>query len=120
MNLSFVCDYFLESHRRTDAIPTTKLRQIARGRCSAGIGTFVKNERVMEAVQHYFKTIERGNQQLTIDLPDGIDKAEIEVIVRPLHVEVSVKPSRLEAIQKFKGIFMDSTYQVDDYDVYDQ
>lgn len=74
----------------------------------------------MEAVQHYFRTIERGNQQLTIDLPDGINKAEIEVIVRPLYEGVLAKPSRLEAIQKFKGIFMGSTYQVDDYDVYDQ
>jgi hypothetical protein len=29
----------------------------------------------MEAVQHFFKTIERGAQQLVIDLPEGVDKA---------------------------------------------
>lgn len=76
----------------------------------------------MEAVQHYFKTIERGNQQLVIDLPEGVDKVEVEVIVRPL-VEKPVepdKPSRLEILQKFKGILKDSTYEVSKYDVYDQ
>lgn len=77
----------------------------------------------MEAVQHYFKTIERTeNPQLIIDLPEGVDKAEVEVIIRPLPdkpVE-EPKPSRLEIIQRYKGIFKDSTYQVDKYDVYDQ
>ena len=75
----------------------------------------------MEAVQHYFKTVERG-QQLIIDLPEGVDKAEVEVIVRPLHekpVEKD-KSSRLEIIQEFKGSMKNSGYQVDKYDVYDQ
>lgn len=76
----------------------------------------------MEAVQHYFKTVERGNQQLVIDLPEGIDKVEVEVTVRPLHEKPAEpdKPSRLEIIQKFKGILKDSTYEVSKYDVYDQ
>ncbi|GAB3640561.1 hypothetical protein [Spirosoma arcticum] len=76
----------------------------------------------MEAVQHYFKTIERGNQQLVIDLPEGVDKAEVEVIVRSLSDKQTEpdKPSRLEIIQKFKGSMKNSGYQVDKYDVYDQ
>ncbi len=77
----------------------------------------------MEAVQHYFKTIERTeNPQLIIDLPEGVDKAEVEVIIRPLHDNSAdeSKPSRLAIIQRYKGIFKDSTYQVDKYDVYDQ
>lgn len=77
----------------------------------------------MEAVQHYFKTIERTeNPQLIIDLPEGVDKAEVEVIIRPLHDNSAdeSKPSRLAIIQQYKGIFKDSTYQVDKYDVYDQ
>ena len=76
----------------------------------------------MEAVQHYFKTIERGNQQLVIDLPEGVDKAEVEVIVRSLYEEQAdlSKPSRHEMINQFKGVFKDSTYQTDKYDVYDQ
>ncbi len=76
----------------------------------------------MEAVQHYFKTVERGNQQLIIELPEGIDKAEVEVIVRPSHekpVELG-EPSRLEIIRKFKGSMRNLGYQVDKYDVYDQ
>lgn len=77
----------------------------------------------MEAVQHYFKTIERTeNPQLIIDLPEGVDKAEVEVIIRPLHdkpVE-EPKPSRLEIIQRFKGALKDSDYEVTKYDVYDQ
>ena len=79
----------------------------------------------MEAIQHIFKTIERGNQQLTIDLPDGVDKAEVEVIIRPLHGQETPGtqeglPERYHIAQKFKGILKDSTYHVDDYDVYDQ
>lgn len=75
----------------------------------------------MEAIQHYFKTVERGNQQLIIDLPEGIDQAEVEVIVRPLHKEAKVaEPSRYEIAQQFKGSMKNSGYQVDKYDVYDQ
>lgn len=76
----------------------------------------------MEAIQHYFKTVERGNPQLTIDLPEGVDQAEVEVIVRPLHDKMAEpdKRSRFDVIQQYKGIFKDSAYQIDDYDVYDQ
>ncbi len=81
-----------------------------------------ENDWAMEAVQHYFKTIERGNQQLVIDLPEGVDKAEVEVIVWPLIEEPTEpdKPSRLEIIQSFKGALKDSSYEVSKYDVYDQ
>ncbi len=77
----------------------------------------------MEAVQHYFKTIERTeNPQLIIDLTEGVDKDEVEVTIRQLHDKPAdePKPSRLEIIQRYKGIFKNSTYQVDKYDVYDQ
>ncbi|MBC3785060.1 hypothetical protein [Spirosoma utsteinense] len=77
----------------------------------------------MEAVQHFFKTIERGAQQLVIDLPEGVDKAEVEVIVRPLHekiIEPGNNPSSYEIAQRFKGSMKNSGYQVDEYDVYDQ
>lgn len=75
----------------------------------------------MEAVRHFFKTIERG-QQLVIDLPEGVDKAEVEVIVRPLHeknIELG-STSSFETAQQFKGSMKNSGYQVDEYDVYDQ
>ena len=79
----------------------------------------------MGAVQHYFKTIERGNQQLVIDLPEGIDKAEVEVIVRHLSEKPQIPmrgdiPERYYIAQQFKGSLKDSTYHADDYDVYDQ
>ena len=78
----------------------------------------------MEAVQHYFKTVERG-QQLIIDLPEGVDKAEVEVIVRPLHEKPDIPmrgdiPERYYIAQQFKGSLKDLTYHADDYDVYDQ
>jgi hypothetical protein len=78
----------------------------------------------MEAVQHFFKTIERGAQQLLIDLPEGVDKAEVEVIVRPMHEETNIsvrgdKSERYSIAQKMKGS-MSSEYDVDQYDVYDQ
>ncbi len=76
----------------------------------------------MEAVQHYFKTIERTeNPQLIIDLPEGVDKAEVEVTIRPLHDKPAdePKPSRLTILQQFKGT-MSSDYDPDQYDVYDQ
>lgn len=79
----------------------------------------------MEAVRHYFKTVERGNQQLVIDLPEGVDKAEVEVIVRPLIEKTDIPmrgdiPERYYIAQQFKGSLKDSTYHADDYDVYDQ
>lgn len=76
----------------------------------------------MEAVQHYFKTIERTeNPQLIIDLPEGVDKAEVEVIIRPLHDNSAdeSKPSRLAIIQQLKGT-MSPDYDSEQYDVYDQ
>lgn len=79
----------------------------------------------MEAVQHYFKTVERGNQQLVIDLPEGVDKVEVEVIVRPLIEKPGIPmrgdiPERYYIAQRFKGSLKDSTYEVSKYDVYDQ
>lgn len=79
----------------------------------------------MEVVQHYFKTIERGNQQLVIDLPEGVDKVEVEVIVRPLIEKPDIPmrgdvPERYYIAQRFKEALKDSTYEVSKYDVYDQ
>ncbi len=78
----------------------------------------------MEAVQHYFKTIERGHQQLTIDLPEGVDKAEVEVTVRPLHEPQTelVKLSQQEIAQRFRGALANSSYinTMRDDDVYYQ
>lgn len=90
-----------------------------------GKGIFVSkriDHRGMESIQHYFKTIERGNNQaLIIDLPDGVDKAEVEITVRPLLRTLrqeKPKPSRLEIIQRFKGSMSNEGYQVTKYDVY--
>lgn len=78
----------------------------------------------MEAIQHYFKTVERGNQQLTIELPEGVDKAQVEVIVRPLGEKQAepIKSSRYEIAQRFKGALANSTYidTMRDDDVYYQ
>ena len=79
----------------------------------------------MEVVQHYFKTIERGNQQLVIDLPEGVDEVEVEVIVRPLIEKPDIPmrgdvPERYYIARRFKGALKDSTYEVSKYDVYDQ
>ena len=75
----------------------------------------------MEAIQHYFKTIELGNPQVTIDLPEGVDQAEVEVIVRPLHgVHIEDgKPQRYNIAQRMKGT-MSSDYDANQFDVYDQ
>ena len=81
----------------------------------------------MEAVQHYFKTIERGNQQLVIYLPEGVDKVEVEVIVRPLIEKPDIPmrgdvPERYYIAQQFKGALANSSYLdiMRDDDVYYQ
>lgn len=75
----------------------------------------------MEAKQHFFTIITRG-EKLSIDLPEGVEQAEIEVTVRPLHPrnEDVQKLAPLEIARKYKGTMKSSGYQVDEYDVYDQ
>jgi len=77
----------------------------------------------MEATQHFFKTIVRG-EKLTIDLPEGVEQAEIEVTVRPLYPKDRVEaqdslPERYYIAQRYKGVF-NQDYDPNQYDIYEQ
>lgn len=62
------------------------------------------------------------NGQLTITLPEELNDAEVEVIVRPLH-EIKNRggqPSRSEIAQNYVQKLRKTDFNREDYNVYEQ
>lgn len=60
------------------------------------------------------------NGRIVIDLPEGMAQDELEVVVSTIDMPQKHITSRKVIAEKFKGIVANSTYQVGEYDVYDQ
>ena len=63
------------------------------------------------------------NGQLTIHLPEELNDAEVEVIVRPLHEKKPepTEPSTLEILEQFRArIRKDSPINLDELNPYEQ
>jgi hypothetical protein len=73
----------------------------------------------MEALRFIEKA---HNGQLTIHLPEELNEAEVEVIVRPLHETKDdvTQPSRLEVAQEYVQKLKQCDFNREDYNVYEQ
>ena len=77
----------------------------------------------MNAIRRIQKPV---NGKLIIEVPEDFENKDCEIIVLKA-VEEEIKngvndaePTRYEVLQKYKGILKDSTYQVNEDDVYNQ
>jgi hypothetical protein len=73
----------------------------------------------MEALRFIEKA---HNGQLTIRLPEELNEAEVEVIVRPLHEAKNdvTEPSRLEVARRYVRNLKNTDFNREDFNAYEQ